>query len=144
MADAFPNFDLTGQVVLVTAAARGLGRACALACGSATLRAPEAKRDVGAGMGGFVPIDRIEQTRKRPIGCSQYLLTAFGMETHDTLASPSWKSPILVSLTWQSAPSGLREPLRSTGGPWRARCRRDKLDTPPTRRTDQRAATHPT
>jgi NAD(P)-dependent dehydrogenase (short-subunit alcohol dehydrogenase family) len=31
MADEFPRFDLSGQVVLVTAAARGLGRACALA-----------------------------------------------------------------------------------------------------------------
>jgi len=32
---AFPRFDLEGQVVLVTAAARGLGRACALACAHA-------------------------------------------------------------------------------------------------------------
>ena len=31
----FPRFDLDGQVVLVTAAARGLGRACALACAHA-------------------------------------------------------------------------------------------------------------
>jgi NAD(P)-dependent dehydrogenase (short-subunit alcohol dehydrogenase family) len=31
----FPRFDLSGQVVLVTAAARGLGRACALACAHA-------------------------------------------------------------------------------------------------------------
>jgi NAD(P)-dependent dehydrogenase (short-subunit alcohol dehydrogenase family) len=31
----FPRFDLEGQVVLVTAAARGLGRACALACANA-------------------------------------------------------------------------------------------------------------
>jgi len=31
MADSFPSFDLSGQIVLVTAAARGLGRACALA-----------------------------------------------------------------------------------------------------------------
>src|SRR4051812_9434727 len=31
----FPRFDLGGQVVLVTAAARGLGRACALACAHA-------------------------------------------------------------------------------------------------------------
>jgi NAD(P)-dependent dehydrogenase (short-subunit alcohol dehydrogenase family) len=35
MADEFPRFDLDGQVVLVTAAARGLGRACALACAHA-------------------------------------------------------------------------------------------------------------
>jgi NAD(P)-dependent dehydrogenase (short-subunit alcohol dehydrogenase family) len=35
MADDFPRFDLGGQVVLVTAAARGLGRACALACAHA-------------------------------------------------------------------------------------------------------------
>ena len=31
----FPRVDLEGQVVLVTAAARGLGRACALACAHA-------------------------------------------------------------------------------------------------------------
>jgi NAD(P)-dependent dehydrogenase (short-subunit alcohol dehydrogenase family) len=35
MAEEFPKFDLEGQVVLVTAAARGLGRACALACAHA-------------------------------------------------------------------------------------------------------------
>jgi len=35
MADDFPRFDLSGQVVLVTAAARGLGRACALAMAQA-------------------------------------------------------------------------------------------------------------
>src|SRR5262249_20373909 len=34
-ASEFPRFDLGGQVVLVTAAARGLGRACALACAHA-------------------------------------------------------------------------------------------------------------
>lgn len=35
MSDEFPSFDLSGQVVLVTASARGLGRACALACAHA-------------------------------------------------------------------------------------------------------------
>jgi NAD(P)-dependent dehydrogenase (short-subunit alcohol dehydrogenase family) len=35
MANAYPSFDLSGQVVLVTAAARGLGRATALACANA-------------------------------------------------------------------------------------------------------------
>jgi NAD(P)-dependent dehydrogenase (short-subunit alcohol dehydrogenase family) len=35
VAEQFPKFSLEGQVVLVTAAARGLGRACALACANA-------------------------------------------------------------------------------------------------------------
>ena len=35
MAEDYPRFDLSGQVVLVTASARGLGRACALACAHA-------------------------------------------------------------------------------------------------------------
>src|SRR5215471_12855554 len=35
MAEDFPRFDLAGQVVLVTGAARGLGQACALACAKA-------------------------------------------------------------------------------------------------------------
>ena len=35
MAENYPRFDLAGQVVLVTGAARGLGRACALACAKA-------------------------------------------------------------------------------------------------------------
>ena len=35
MAEDFPRYDLAGQVVLVTASARGLGRACALACAKA-------------------------------------------------------------------------------------------------------------
>jgi len=35
MTETFPSFDLAGRVVLITAAARGIGRACALACARA-------------------------------------------------------------------------------------------------------------
>jgi NAD(P)-dependent dehydrogenase (short-subunit alcohol dehydrogenase family) len=35
MTEQYPRFDLSGQTVLVTGAARGLGRACALACAKA-------------------------------------------------------------------------------------------------------------
>jgi NAD(P)-dependent dehydrogenase (short-subunit alcohol dehydrogenase family) len=45
----FPRFDLSGQVVLVTAAARGLGRACALACAHAGADIALGLRDKGTG-----------------------------------------------------------------------------------------------
>jgi NAD(P)-dependent dehydrogenase (short-subunit alcohol dehydrogenase family) len=47
----FPSFDLTGQVVLVTAAARGLGRACALACAHAGADIALGLRDKAADSG---------------------------------------------------------------------------------------------
>jgi NAD(P)-dependent dehydrogenase (short-subunit alcohol dehydrogenase family) len=43
----FPNFSLTGQVALVTGAARGLGRAIALACAHAGADVALGLRDVG-------------------------------------------------------------------------------------------------
>ena len=45
----FPRFDLGGQVVLVTAAARGLGRACALACAHAGADVAVGLRDKASG-----------------------------------------------------------------------------------------------
>ena len=47
----FPRFDLSGQVVLVTAAARGLGRACALACAHAGADIALGLRDIEADNG---------------------------------------------------------------------------------------------
>jgi len=45
----FPRFDLTDQVVLVTGAARGLGRAIALACAHAGAHVALGLRDVNTG-----------------------------------------------------------------------------------------------
>ncbi|MGH6962406.1 MAG: SDR family NAD(P)-dependent oxidoreductase, partial [Dongiaceae bacterium] len=49
MTDAFPRFDLSGQVVLVTGAARGIGRACALACANAGADIALGLRDAKSG-----------------------------------------------------------------------------------------------
>ena len=49
MAERFPSFDLSGQVVLVTAAARGIGRACALACAHAGADIALGLRDKSSG-----------------------------------------------------------------------------------------------
>ena len=47
--DAFPRFDLTGQVALVTGAARGLGRAISLALANAGADVALGFRDANAG-----------------------------------------------------------------------------------------------
>jgi NAD(P)-dependent dehydrogenase (short-subunit alcohol dehydrogenase family) len=49
MADEFPRFDLAGQVVLITGAARGLGRACALACAHAGADIALGLREIASG-----------------------------------------------------------------------------------------------
>src|SRR5262245_11332393 len=51
MAEAFPKFDLAGQTVLVTGAARGIGRACALACAQAGADVALGLRDAKAASG---------------------------------------------------------------------------------------------
>lgn len=47
--DGFPRFDLTGQVALVTGAARGLGRAISLALANAGAKVALGLRDVNTG-----------------------------------------------------------------------------------------------
>ena len=51
MAEEFPRFDLVGQTVLVTGAARGLGRASALACAKAGADIALGLRDAKAASG---------------------------------------------------------------------------------------------
>jgi NAD(P)-dependent dehydrogenase (short-subunit alcohol dehydrogenase family) len=51
MAEEFPRYDLAGKTVLVTGAARGLGRACALACAKAGADVALGLRDVKSGPG---------------------------------------------------------------------------------------------
>jgi NAD(P)-dependent dehydrogenase (short-subunit alcohol dehydrogenase family) len=56
---AFPRFDLKDQVVLVTAAARGLGRACALACAHAGADIALGLRDMKSDGGVTAEIEKL-------------------------------------------------------------------------------------
>lgn len=55
MSDDFtPDFSLRGKVVMVTGAARGIGRACALACAAAGADIAAIVRDDDAGLGAAI------------------------------------------------------------------------------------------
>jgi NAD(P)-dependent dehydrogenase (short-subunit alcohol dehydrogenase family) len=62
--DAFPRFDLTGQVALVTGAARGLGRAISLALANAGADVALGLRDASSGGG---PASDIEAMGRRAL-----------------------------------------------------------------------------
>ncbi len=62
---AFPNFDLTGQVALVTGAARGLGNAISLALAHAGSDVALGLRDVNASRGDLA--DQIEAMGRRAV-----------------------------------------------------------------------------
>jgi hypothetical protein len=78
--------------------------------------------------------ERLNNTLRKVLGY-QTPQEVFSSELH--------KAPVLVSLPQQNAPSGLRVPLRRTGGPWRGRHSHDRRDVPASRRTDRQGEAHP-
>ena len=60
--DGFPRFDLEGRTTLVTGAARGLGRAIALACASASVDVALGLRDSSSAA------DLADEIRDRGLG----------------------------------------------------------------------------
>jgi NAD(P)-dependent dehydrogenase (short-subunit alcohol dehydrogenase family) len=66
MTDGFPRFDLAGRVVLVTGAARGIGRACSLACAKSGADIALGLRDANSAMGKTL-VAEIEKLGRRAL-----------------------------------------------------------------------------
>ena len=105
----FPNFDLTGQVALVTGAARGLGNAISLALAHAGADIALGLRDVNA-CGDLV--DQIEAMGRRalPLQMDVRRLDQIFQAVDDTVRHPG-KLDILVNNAGQ-APDNLAENVR--------------------------------
>jgi len=105
----FPNFDLTGQVALVTGAARGLGNAISLALAHAGADIALGLRDVNA-CGDLA--DQIEAMGRRalPLQMDVRRLDQIFQAVDDTVRHPG-KLDILVNNAGQ-APDNLAENVR--------------------------------
>jgi NAD(P)-dependent dehydrogenase (short-subunit alcohol dehydrogenase family) len=83
--DEFPRFDLTGQVALVTGAARGLGHAIALAFANAGVDVALGLRDINTGRNLATKIERMKR-RALPLQMDVTQLDQVSRAVQDTVA----------------------------------------------------------
>jgi NAD(P)-dependent dehydrogenase (short-subunit alcohol dehydrogenase family) len=85
LVDEFPRFDLTGQVALVTGAARGLGCAIALAFANAGVDVALGLRDINTGRNLATKIERMKR-RALPLQMDVTQLGQVSRAVEDTVA----------------------------------------------------------
>lgn len=85
LVDEFPRFDLTGQVALVTGAARGLGCAIALAFANAGVDVALGLRDINTGRNLATKIERMKR-RALPLQMDVTQLDQVSRAVEDTVA----------------------------------------------------------
>lgn len=85
LVDEFPRFDLTGQVALVTGAARGLGCAIALAFANAGVDVALGLRDIDTGRNLATKIERMKR-RALPLQMDVTQLDQVSRAVEDTVA----------------------------------------------------------